>query len=93
MTAVAFLEEENETLRQVPVHVAQVLVENETLQKGAKCLYRAVGSWRQGSLEVLQILLLTLIAGHLFLPRVARPLIKYQLSIAKLWVVLLYFLM
>ena len=26
--------------------VAQVLVENETLQKGAKCLYRAVGSWR-----------------------------------------------
>ena len=46
MTAVAFLEEENETLRQVPVHVAQVLVENETLQKGAKCLYRAVGSWR-----------------------------------------------
>ena len=46
MTAVAFLEEENETFRQVPVHVAQVLVENETLQKGAKCLYRAVGSWR-----------------------------------------------
>ena len=26
--------------------VAKVLVENETLQKGAKCLYRAVGSWR-----------------------------------------------